>query len=144
MAVSIVAPNSSGSWNEIHRDGNALQVKTLGKSGTVLASAARTASTNSDDITVAIGARLGVFLDVTAASGVSPTLDVVVKAKDPASGKYFTIGTFTQATGVTSEALWIGGGADVEFTTDTFRVETTIAGTTPSFTFSVGYASSAV
>lgn len=144
MAISLIAPNSSGDWSEIQRDGNALQVKALGSTGTALASEARTTSVNSDDITVAVGARLGVFLDVTAASGTSPTLDVTVKAKDPASGKYFTIGSFTQATGVTTEAIWIGGGADTEFTTDTFRVETTVGGVTPSFTFSVGYASSAV
>lgn len=107
--------------------------------GTLLASAARTASVNSADLTVYNGAKLTVYLDVTAASGTSPTLDVTVKAKDPASGKYFTIGTFTQKTGVTSDAIFIGGGADVEFAVRTLRVECVIGGTTPSFTFSVGY-----
>lgn len=105
---------------------------------TVLASAARTASENSADITVYNGAMLAVFLDVTAVSGTSPTLDVTVKVKDVASGKYFVIGTFTQATAVTKQAIFIGGGADVEFATRTYRVECVIAGTTPSFTFSVG------
>lgn len=107
---------------------------------TPLASAARTASVNSADFTVYNGAMLAAFLDVTAASGTSPTLDVTVKVKDPASGKYFVIGTFTQATGITNQALFIGGGADVEFATRTYRVETVIAGTSPSFTFSVGAA----
>ncbi len=103
-------------------------------------SAARTTSGNSADITVYNGAMLAVFLDVTAASGTSPTLDVTVKVKDPASGKYFVIGTFTQATGSTNQALFIGGGADVEFATRTYRIEWVIAGTSPSFTFSAGAA----
>lgn len=106
--------------------------------GTLLASAARTASSNSPDLTVYNGAKLAVYLDVTAASGTSPTLDVTVKAKDPASGKYFLVGTFAQKTAVASEAIFIGGGADVEFATRTYRIEYVIAGTTPSFTFSVG------
>lgn len=106
--------------------------------GTLLASAARTASGNSADLTVHNSSKLAVYLDVTAASGTSPTLDVTVKAKDPVSGKYFTIGTFAQKTGVASEAIFIGGGADVEFAVRTYRIEYVIAGTSPSFTFSVG------
>lgn len=108
--------------------------------GTILSSAARTASGNSEDIKLEGGSKLAVFLDVTAASGTSPTLDVVVKAKDPASGKYFTIGTFAQKTAVANEAIFIGGGSDSIFATKTFRVEYTLGGTTPNFTFSVGYA----
>lgn len=107
--------------------------------GTGLASAARTASGASDDIKLVFGSKLAVYLDVTAASGTTPTLDVTVMAKDPASGKYFEIGSFTQATATTSEAIFIGGGSDAEFPVKTFRIEYTIGGTTPSFTFSVGY-----
>ena len=107
--------------------------------GIALASAAQTASLNSADITIYNGAKLAVYLDVTAASGTSPTLDVTVKAKDPASGKYFLLGTFTQKTGVTSDVLFIGNGAGSTFATRTIRVEAVIGGTTPSFTFSVGY-----
>ncbi len=111
----------------------------LNMEGTILASAARTTSGQSADITLSNGSMLAVYLDVTAASGTSPTLDVTVKAKDPASGKYFTIGSFAQKTGAASEAVFIGGGADVEFAVRTFRVEYVIGGTSPSFTFSVGY-----
>ena len=107
--------------------------------GTALASAAQTASVNSADITIYNGSKLAVYLDVTAASGTSPTLDVTVKAKDPASGKYFTIGTFTQKTGVISDALFIGNGSGSTFAVRTIRVEAVIGGTSPSFTFSVGY-----
>lgn len=108
--------------------------------GVAAYSAARTVSGTSSDLPIYNGARLAVFLDVTAVSGTTPTLDVVVTAKDPASGKYFAIGTFAQKTGVASEAIFIGGGADTKFPTRTWRIEFTIGGTTPSFTFSVGYA----
>ena len=103
-------------------------------------SAARTASGATGDFTIFNGARLAVFLDVTAVSGTTPTLDVTVQAKDPVSGKYFAIGAFAQKTAVASEAIFIGGGADVKFPTRVFRIEFTIGGTTPSFTFSIGYA----
>ena len=108
--------------------------------GTLLASAARTASVNSADVTIHNACKLAVFLNATVVSGTSPTLDVVVKAKDIVSGKYFTIGTFTQVTAIGSQALFIGSGADTKFATRTIRAECTIGGTTPSFTFSVGYA----
>ena len=126
----------------INPDGS-LNTQVVGSSanteGTILASAAQTASVNSADITIYNGSKLAVYLDVTAASGTSPTLDVTVKAKDPASGKYFLLGTFTQKTGVVSDALFIGNGAGSTFAARTIRVEAVIGGTSPSFTFSVGY-----
>lgn len=100
----------------------------------VLASASRTASGDSGRIGEVDDAKAAsFFLDVTAAAGTSPTLDVVVETKDPASGKWFTIATFTQATGVTSERVAVteNMGHDV-------RVSYTIGGTGPDFTFSVG------
>lgn len=74
------------------------------------------------------------FLDVTAVSGTSPTLNVVIVTKDPISGKWFTLVSFTQATGVTTERKVLTGnlGADLAATW-------TIGGTaTPTFTFSIG------
>lgn len=70
------------------------------------------------------------FLNVTAASGTSPTLNVKVQAQDPA-GNWYDILSFTQATAATKEAkqLSIFG--------DKIKVVYTIGGTTPSFTFSV-------
>lgn len=123
----------------VNADGTYSQRTIVNTEGTILASAARTASVNSADIINQSGSKLAVYLDVTAASGTTPTLDIAVKAKDPASGKYFLIGTFTQKTGIISDAIFIGSGADVEFATKTYRVECVIGGTTPSFTFSVGY-----
>lgn len=125
--------------NALLGGGQKTQLTGSNTEGTALSSAARTTSGNSDDIVLDAGSKLAVYLDVTAASGTTPTLDVTVKAKDPTSGKYFTIGTFTQQTAIANEAIFIGGGSDAEFAVKTFRVEYVIAGTTPSFTFSVGY-----
>jgi hypothetical protein len=73
------------------------------------------------------------FLDVTAASGTTPTLNVSIVTKDPISGKWFTLVSFTQATGVTTERkpITVNLGAFLAATW-------TIGGTTPSFTFSIG------
>lgn len=73
---------------------------------------------------------LSLKLDVTAASGTSPTLDAVVKtsADDGATDTYRTAATFTQATGVTSERQ--------SFIVDRWvKLALTIGGTTPKFTF---------
>lgn len=99
---------------------------------TLVPSAARTASGDSGVLTgwgVPNSAR--VQLDVTAASGTSPTLDVVIE--DTLDGtNWYVVGTFAQKS---------AGGRDVinlstPFT-DRLRVRWTVGGTTPSFTFSV-------
>ena len=70
-------------------------------------------------------------LNVSAASGTSPTLDVVVQ--DTVDGtNYNTIATFAQATAVTREVIRLTTAF-----TDQLRVVGTIGGTTPSFTFEV-------
>lgn len=73
-------------------------------------------------------------LHVTAASGSSPTLDVIVQSDDNAG---FTTPTsrvtFTQATDTTSEFLSTAGA----ITDDYWRISYTIGGSTPSFTFAV-------
>ena len=74
------------------------------------------------------------FLDVTAASGTTPTLNVVIVTKDPISGKWFTLTSFTQATGVTTERKVVTGNLGA-FLAATW----TIGGTaTPTFAFSIG------
>ena len=73
------------------------------------------------------------YLDVTASSGGTELLDVVLQEVNPAdSTKVFTIATWTQATGVTNEREIVNPllGCYV-------RAQWTIAGTTPSFTFSL-------
>lgn len=73
-------------------------------------------------------------LEVTAASGTAPTLDVVLE--DTLDGTTFNVvGTFTQATAAARQVV----NVTAPFT-DRLRVRWTVAGTTPSFTFSVlGY-----
>ena len=70
-------------------------------------------------------------LNVTAASGTSPTLDVVIE--DTLDGtNWNTVGTFTQATGATRQVINISAPFG-----DTVRTRWTIGGTSPSFTFAV-------
>ena len=99
---------------------------------TLLASAARTVTASAAGIPgFAAANKLVIQLNVTAASGTTPTLDVVVQ--DTVDGtNYGTIATFTQATGTTKEVIRLA----TPFT-DTLRVVYTIGGVTPSFTFSV-------
>lgn len=74
---------------------------------------------------------LRVQLDVTAASGTSPTLNVVVE--DTLDGtNWNTIGTFAQRVAAGREVINITSPFG-----DTVRARWTIGGTTPSFTFSV-------
>ena len=74
------------------------------------------------------------FLDVTAAGGTTKTLDVAIVTKDPISGKWFTLVSFTQATGVTTERKVVTGNLGAFL-----AAVWTIAGTgSPTFTFSIG------
>ncbi len=83
---------------------------------------------------VAAGSTVYGALHVFAASGTSPTLDVVVQSDDNAGFTSPTTRlTFTQATGTTAE--W--QSADGAITDDYWRVSYTITGTSPSFTFAV-------
>lgn len=103
-----------------------------GGTAELVASAARTTTGNSGALTGwEFASVLRAQLDVTAASGTTPTLDVVIA--DTLDGtNWNTIGTFTQK--VTT------GRQVIDITTpfaDAVRVSWIIAGTTPSFTFSV-------
>ena len=115
----------------------------------VFASAARTATTtNSDDIDndpQQKGVKL--FLDITAVSGTSPTLDIKLQVKDPLSAKYEDMpgAAFAQKTSTGQGVLTIYPGiaetADVSVSDvlgSTWRIVATIGGTaTPTFTYSL-------
>lgn len=96
---------------------------------TLAASAARTATGNGS------GAELGdrrvarLKLDVTAASGTSPTLDVTIQTSRDGT-TWYTAGTFAQRTGIANESKVFAIDRHV-------RASWTIGGTTPSFTFSI-------
>jgi hypothetical protein len=96
---------------------------------TPAASAARSASGESAVFEFGDRAAARLQLDVTAASGTGPTLDVeVLVSRDGVN--WYSAGTFTQQVGVAKE--------DKLFLLDRFvKLAWTIAGTTPSFTFSV-------
>jgi hypothetical protein len=95
------------------------------------ASAARTAT--GQGAAVALGDRgtLRLLLDVTAASGTGPTLDVTVETSFDGATGWRSLGTFAQKTAVASERKSFPG-------CDRYvRATWTVGGTTPSFTFSV-------
>lgn len=108
------------------------QANTPNSTVTLLASAARTATASAAGVAgFAAANNLVVQLEVTAASGTLPTLDLVMQ--DTVDGtNWNTVSTFTQATGTTREVKRV----DTPFT-DTLRVTFVIGGTNPSFTFSV-------
>jgi len=99
---------------------------------TPVASAARTSSNNSGPLLhFGLAKTIRAQLDVTAASGTTPTLDVVIE--DTLDGtNWNTVGTFTQKTTTGRQVIDITG-----LFAGTLRVRWTIGGTTPSFTFSV-------
>lgn len=71
------------------------------------------------------------FLDVTAASGTTPTLSVTVE-DSPDGQTWYTLATFTQATGITKEAKRV-----LDVFGRYLRVNYTVGGTAPNFSFSV-------
>ena len=99
---------------------------TLSASAAKIATGAATAVSG-----FAAAKNLVIQLECTASSGTNPTLDVIVQ--DTVDGtNYFTIATFIQliTTGIEVKRV------STAFT-DTLKVSWTIAGTNPSFTFSV-------
>lgn len=114
---------------------------------TALASAARIASGASELLRNDEASAAAVVVDITAISGTTPTLTVIVEALDAASGKYVTLIQSTALAAVGTTLLRVGPGltAAANLTVNgivprLFRVRYTIAGTAPSVTFSVGAA----
>lgn len=79
---------------------------------TVLASAARTASVNSSDLTNYNAAGVVVVIDATAASA-TPSVVFTIKYKDTLSGKYITLLASAAVTGVSTTALVVYPGVTV-------------------------------
>ena len=74
-----------------------------------------------------------VELNVTAASGTTPTLNVVIETSIDNGATWALVVAFTAATGATSELK----AFPVSSWADQIRARWTVGGTTPSFTFSV-------
>ena len=93
------------------------------------------------------GVALTLFLAVTAASGTAPTLSAQVEVLDPISGLWFAVlgAVFATVTATGNATLTIFPGATPtanasvnQSVRNQYRVNCTIGGTTPSFTFSIG------
>lgn len=104
------------------------------KNSRVVASAARTTSGNSSAFLVGDDNTVNVLLDVSAASGTTPTLDVKVQwSMDNGTtwGEASSADTLAQKTTTGNELKSFTAKAPHA------RVVWTVGGTTPSFTFSV-------
>jgi hypothetical protein len=102
---------------------------------TVVASAARTTTGNSGAISA--GSRqIALGLSVTAQSGTTPTLDVSIEWSQDGGTTWFvaqpTADAFTQVTTTLINAVRV-----FVVKAPVYRIVWTIAGTTPSYTFSV-------
>lgn len=99
---------------------------------TILKGAARTASGTSDSVLAGRMKHGIIYLDITAVSGTSPTLDIDIEGYNPAGDDWHVLDSFAQKTGT---------GTDFKRLTEPFsrtlRIAYTIGGTNPSFTFSV-------
>lgn len=98
---------------------------------TLLPLAARSADVVGDAVDVASDVReVAVYLNVTAVSGTSPTLDVVVE-DSPDGVTWVTLATFPQKVAVGTDVVRVNRLGRY------LRAKATIGGTTPSFTFDV-------
>jgi hypothetical protein len=104
-----------------------------GQTDITVASAARTTTGNSGPIDGWGSAKtLRAQLNVSAASGTTPTLDVLIEDSIDGGATWNTVGTFAQKNAISREVV----NVTTPFA-ETLRVRWTIAGTTPSFTFEV-------
>lgn len=112
--------------------------------GTALASAARTATVSSSDITNSYGQSIHVVLDVTASAS-TPSITLKIEGKDSLSGKYYTILESAAVTGASTNVYRVGPGlgsvsnlAVDDVIPKTFRITMTHSDA-DSITYSVGY-----
>lgn len=113
----------------------------------VFSSVARgTGAENSPDQRTQDHRGIRLFLNITAASGVAPTLDIKLQVKDEVSGVYLDLTGASFAQQSTTGALDLVVYPGITSTANrrvsdviprTWRAVATVAGTTPSFTFSL-------
>jgi hypothetical protein len=101
----------------------------------IIESLARTTNGNSSDLLRVYGGEsVRAQLNVTTASGTSPTLNVLIEDTLDNGVSYNTIGTFAQKTAAGREVINI----TTPFS-ETLRVSWIIGGTNSSFTFSIDW-----
>jgi hypothetical protein len=103
---------------------------------TLVASSARSVTSgNSGALDMEGVEAANILLDITTATGTSPTLDVTVETSADSSlgtaATWYTLTTFTQGSGVTNQYLNFNRNLG-----QSIRLSWTLGGTTPSFTFS--------
>ena len=102
-----------------------------GDSFTVLGSTTATATAQSPAVPSGQYNTLRLTLNVTAASGTTPSMTVTIETSSTGSGGWTSVGAFAAATAVSTQQKVFSG-------LDRFvRANYAISGTTPSFTFSV-------
>jgi len=107
----------------------------IGDQETPVASAARTTSGSSTPLTgYGPVSSIRAQLNVTAAAGTTPTLNVIIEDSVDGGANWNTVGTFAQKTGAAREVINI-----TSLFGDQLRISWTIGGTTPSFTFAVDW-----
>ena len=115
---------------------------------TAVLSGTFTASANGADFTNYDAARGYFFLNITAASGTTPSLTLKLQAKCDTTGVYYDVpgAAFAAKTAAGSDMLVVKPGvaavanqAVSQPVPSTFRWVATITGTTPSFTFTLHY-----
>jgi hypothetical protein len=116
----------------------------LNTEGTALASAARTATVSSADLTNTGKRGIHVYLDVTA-SAATPSITLKIEGKDSLSGDYYTILESAAVTGASNNIYKVFPGATAvtnlvanDIIPKTFRITMTHSDS-DSITYSVGY-----
>ena len=110
--------------------------------GTLTAAAV---GSNGADLTNLVYRGVKIVVDITTIAGTAPTLIVTIQGKDVVSGKYYTLlaSAALAVTGTTVMTVYPGLIAAANLTANdvlpkTWRVITTIGGTTPAVTATVG------
>lgn len=110
-----------------------------------IAHAAAAAGVSGGDITDRAARGVLVCVNITALTGTTPTLTVIIEGKDPESGVYFTIlsSAALNANGMTCLQVYPGATVAANLSLSqcmpiTWRIRTVIAGTTPAVTATVG------
>ena len=100
---------------------------------TLHASGPETATGSSAGVELGDAATVRLLLDVTAASGTTPTLDITIETSfdNGVTDAWRSLGTFAQKTAVSSERKSFGG------CDRWIRSRRVITGTTPSLTYSI-------
>jgi hypothetical protein len=112
----------------------------------VAASAARTANGSSGVLNAGPSKGGHFVIDVTAVSGTTPTLVATIQGVDHVSGKAYTLLASASINAIGTTVLKIHPGLVAaanlvanDILPPQFQVTWTIGGTTPSFTFTIGY-----